>query len=130
MGSFATDVRGVGRSGGNSFEVGVTYVAVSTPNDERTRVQLSVTVRSLDYTGAWAPWDRFARQAYVVDDRGRRYTVSVEESTSPSGPRAEPGTARRGTVVFYHPELATGQRRFVLVASVGEESVTLPIPVK
>ena len=54
---------------------------------------------------------------------------SVAESQSPSGLRAEPGTARRGTVVFYLPEVAPDLRRVVLVASIGERTVTLPIPV-
>ena len=122
-------VRRTGESGGDTFEVGVTNVALSYPGESRTRVQLSVTVRSVDYTGNWAPWESFARQAYVVDDRGRRYSVSVDESESPSGPRAEPGTARRGTVVFYYPEPVGRIERIVLVASIGERTLTLPIPV-
>lgn len=126
---FSTEVRRTGQSGGSSFEVGVTNVAISYPGSSRTRVQLSVTVRSIDYTGNWAPWASFAGQAYVVDDRGRRYTVSQNESSSPSGSSAEPGTARRGVVVFYHPKAVGGLERLVLVASVGDESVTLPIPV-
>ena len=126
---FPTEVRRTGQSGGSTFEVGVTTVAVSYPGDSRTRVQLSVTVRSVDYTGNWAPWERFVAQSYLVDDTGRRYRVSVAESTSPSGPAATPGTSRRGTVVFYAPEVARGLRRVVFVASVGDETVTLPIPV-
>ena len=125
---FATEVRRTGQSGGSTFEVGVTNVAISYPGVARTRVQLSVTVRSVDYTGGWAPWSSFAGQSYVVDDQGRRYSASVAESQSPSGPRAEPGTARRGTVVFYLPEVAADIKRIVLVASIGEQSVTLPIP--
>ena len=126
---FPTEVRRTGESGGDTFEVGVTTVAVSYPGGTRTRVQLSVTVRSVDYTGSWAPWDRFAAQSYLVDDTGRRYRVSVAESTSPSGPTATPGTSRRGTVVFYAPEVAPDLRRVVFVASIGERTVTLPIPV-
>ena len=126
---FPTEVRRTGQSGGSTFEVGVTTVAISYPGDTRTRVQLSVTVRSVDYTGNWAPWERFAAQSYLVDDTGRRYRVSVAESTSPSGSAATPGTSRRGTVVFYAPEVAPGLRRVVFVASVGDETVTLPIPV-
>ncbi|PAP76438.1 hypothetical protein [Rubrivirga marina] len=126
---FATEVRRTGESGGDTFEVGVTNVAISYPGT-RTRVQLSVTVRSIDYTGNWAPWESFARQSYLVDDRGRRYTVAVGESQSPSGPRAEPGTARRGTVVFYYPEAVGGLERVVLVASIGERTLTLPIPME
>ena len=126
---FATEVRRTGQSGGSTFEVGVTNVAISYPGSAQTRVQLSVTVRSVDYTGGWAPWSSFASQSYVVDDRGRRYDASVAESQSPSGPRAEPGTARRGTVVFYLPEVAPDLQRLVLVASIGERTVTLPIPV-
>ena len=125
---FPTEVRRNGRSGGSTFEVGVTQVALSYPGGTRTRVQLSVTVRSVDYTGNWAPWESFARKAYVVDDAGRRYVSSVAESQSPSGPNAEPGTARRGTVVFYLPGVARPDR-LVLVASVGQETVSLPIPV-
>ena len=126
---FATEVRRTGESGGSTFEVGVTNVAISYPGTRRTRVQLSVTVRSVDYTGAWAPWASFASKSYVVDDRGRRYDASVAESQSPSGLSAEPGTARRGTVVFYLPEIAADIKRVVLVASIGERTVTLPIPV-
>ncbi|MEM0964186.1 MAG: hypothetical protein AAGK21_16790 [Bacteroidota bacterium] len=126
---FSTEVRRTGQSGGSTFEVGVTNVAISYPGRQRTRVQMSITVRSVDYTGNWAPWANFSRQAYVVDDRGRRYTAAVSESQSPSGPRAEPGTARRGTVVFYLPEVAPRIERLVLVASIGERRLTLPIPV-
>ena len=126
---FPTEVRRTGQSGGSTFEVGVTTVAISYPGGTRTRVQLSVTVRSVDYTGNWAPWERFAAQSYLVDDAGRRYRVSAAESTSPSGSSAEPGTSRRGTVVFYAPGVARGLQRVVLVASVGDETVTLPIPV-
>ncbi len=126
---FSTEVRRTGQSGGSTFEVGVTNVAISYPNGSRTRVQLSITVRSIDYTGGWAPWASFAGQAYVVDDRGRRYTAAVTESQSPSGLEAEPGTARRGTVVFYLSEVASSIERVVLVASIGERTVTLPIPV-
>ncbi|WP_420456689.1 hypothetical protein [Rubrivirga sp.] len=126
---FATEVRRTGESGGSTFEVGVTNVAISYPGTRQTRVQLSVTVRSVDYTGNWAPWESFARQAYVVDDRGRRYEAAVGESASPSGPSAEPGTARRGTVVFYYPEAVGALERVVLVASIGERTLTLPIPV-
>ena len=126
---FATEVRRTGQSGGSTFEVGVTNVAISYPAGRRTRVQLSVTVRSVDYTGGWAPWDGFARQAYVVDDQARRYTASPGESQSPSGLRAEPGTARRGTVVFYLPEVARDLDRLMFVASIGERTVTLPITV-
>ena len=126
---FSTEIRRTGQSGGSTFEVGVTNVAISYPAGSRTRVQLSITVRSIDYTGGWAPWASFARQAYVVDDRGRRYAPSIAESQSPSGLEATPGTARRGTVVFYLPEVASRIERVVLVASIGERTVTLPIPV-
>ncbi len=126
---FATEVRRTGESGGSTFEVGVTNVSISYPGTSQTRVQLSVTVRSVDYAGNWAPWASFARQAYVVDDRGRRYEAAVGESTSPSGPTAEPGTARRGTVVFYYPEAVGRIERVVLVASIGERTLTLPVPV-
>ena len=126
---FPTEVRRTGESGGSTFEVGVTTVAVSYPGGSRTRVQLSVTVRSVDYSGKWAPWERFAARSYLVDDSGRRYQASVAESTSPSGPTAEPGTSRRGTVVFYAPDVARDLKRVVFVASIGEQTVTLPIPV-
>ena len=126
---FSTEVRRTGESGGSQFEVGVTNVAISYPGGTRTRVQLSVTVRSIDYTGNWAPWSSFAGRSYVVDDRGRRYATAVGESQSPSGPTAEPGTARRGTVVFYLNDVAPDLERVVLVASIGERTVTLPIPV-
>lgn len=126
---FSTEVRRTGESGGSSFEVGVTNVAISYPGEQRTRVQLSITVRSIDYSGGWAPWASFAGQAYIVDGQGRRYSSDPSESQSPSGLRAEPGTARRGTVVFYLPEVATNIDRLVLVASIGERRLTLPIPV-
>ena len=127
--SFSTSVVRSGESGGDEFEVGVTTVTISYPNQERTRVQLSVTVRSVDYTGNWAPWESFVSKGYLVDDRGRRYDPSTAESTSPSGGTAEPGTARRGTVVFYYPEVIRGHERVVFVASIGERTLTLPIPV-
>ena len=126
---FSTEVRRTGQSGGSTFEVGVTNVAISYPGTSRTRVQLSVTVRSVDYTGNWAPWSSFASQSYVVDDAGRRYSASTSESQSPSGSSATPGTARRGTVVFYLNERAPDIGRVVLVASIGDRTVTLPIPV-
>ena len=118
-----------GTSGGSTFAVGATQIALSYPGG-RTRVQLSVSVRSVDYTGAWAPWSSFAGRSYLVDDDGRRYASAAGEAVSPSGPRAEPGTVRRGTVVFYGPGVRTGQRRFVLVASIGASSVTLPLAVR
>ena len=127
---FATEVRRRGESGGDSFEVGVTQVAISYPGGARTRVQLSATVRSIDYTGGWAPWTSFVRQATLVDDEGRRYQPSTAESTSPSGDRAEPGTARRGTVVFYLPGVARGIDELRFTASIGERTLTLPIPVR
>ena len=126
---FSTEVRRTGQSGGSTFEVGVTHVAISHPGGTQTRVQLSVTVRSVDYTGNWAPWESFAAKAYVVDDAGKRYRASVAESTSPSGPTAEPGTARRGIVVFYAPGVTRNLKRVVLVASIGDRTLTLPIPV-
>ncbi len=117
-----------GSSGGSTFGVGATQVALSYPGG-RTRVQVSISVRSVDYTGAWAAWSSFASKSYLVDDDGRRYTSSTSESASPSGERAEPGTVRRGTVVFYARGALTGQRRFVLVASIGASSVSLPLTV-
>lgn len=126
---FATEVRRTGQSGGSTFEVGVTNVALSYPGGSRTRVQLSVTVRSVDYTGNWAPWESFVSKAFVVDGSGRRYTPAVAESVSPSGPTAEPGTARRGTVVFYAPGVVPNPERLVFVASIGERTLTLPIPI-
>ena len=93
-------------------------------------MQVSVSVRSVDYTGEWAPWSRFASRSYLIDDDGRRYASSSGESVSPSGPRAEPGTVRRGTVVFYGKGTRTGQSRFQLVASIGASSVTVPLPVR
>ena len=125
---FAVSAERTGTSGGSAFAVGVTQVAVSYPG-ARTRVQLSLSVRSVDYTGAWAPWESFARKASLTDDAGRRYAAWPSESVSPSGGTASPGTVRRGTVVFYTRGAATGQRRFTLVASIGESSVSLPIPV-
>ena len=127
---FTTDVRRTGQSGGSTFEVGVTSVALSYPAGARTRVQLSVSVRSVDYAGGWAPWESFAVKALLVDGEGRRYPVSVTESRSPSGPAAEPGTVRRGTVVFYAPEVVRGLDRLVFVPSIGEQTLTLPIPVR
>ena len=118
-----------GVSGGSSFAVSATQIALSYPGG-RTRVQISVSVRSVNYTGAWAPWASFARKSYVVDDDGRRYTAAPGESVSPSGERAEPGTVRRGTVVFYAASALAGQRRFTLVASIGESFVTLPLAVR
>ncbi len=126
---FSTEVRRTGQSGGSTFEVGVTNVALSYPGGTRTRVQLSVTVRSIDYTGNWAPWESFAQKAYLVDNTGRRFRAAVAESGSPSGPAAEPGTARRGIVVFYAPGVVPDLKRLVFVASIGERELTLPIPI-
>ena len=125
---FSVSGERTGTSGGSTFAVGATQVAVSYPGG-RTRVQVSASVRSVDYTGAWAPWSSFARKSYLIDDAGRRYAAAPGESASPSGGQAEPGMVRRGTVVFYTSGAATGQRRFVLVASIGESSVTLPLSV-
>jgi len=126
--TFGVSASATGQSGGSSFQVSVTQVALSYPAG-RTRIQLSVSVRSVDYTGNWAPWASFVSKGYVLDDQGRRYSAAAGESASPSGPAAEPGTVRRGTAVFYAAGTVTGQSRFRYVASLGEASVTLSIPV-
>jgi hypothetical protein len=126
--TFGVSASATGRSGGSTFQVSVTQVAISYPAG-RTRVQLSVSVRSVDYTGNWAPWASFVSKGYLLDDQGRRYSPAAGESSSPSGPTAEPGTVRRGTAVFYAAGTVTGQSRIRYVASLGEASVTLSIPV-
>ena len=126
---FAAAVARRGQSGGSTFEVGVNRVAMSTRGN-RTRVQLDVTVRSIDYAGPWAPWRSFASKGYVLDDRGGRYRASPTESRSGSPVIAEPGDVRRGTVVFYADGIREGIGRLVFVASLGGESaLTLPITV-
>ena len=125
---FAVAVERTGTSGGSTFAVGATQVVVSYPG-ARTRVQVSLSVRSVDYTGAWAPWESFARKASLTDDAGRRYAAWPSESVSPSGGTAGPGTVRRGTVVFYTRGAHAGQRRFTLLASIGESTVSVPLSV-
>jgi hypothetical protein len=126
--AFVAGVSRTGSSGGSTFEVGATQVTISYPRG-RTRVQVSFFVRSVDYTGAWAPWRSFAGKAYLVDETGRRYSPSSGESASASGAQAEPGTVRTGTVVFYADGIVANPQRFVAVASIGDGSVTLPITV-
>ncbi|GAB5536032.1 MAG: hypothetical protein Rubg2KO_22810 [Rubricoccaceae bacterium] len=126
---FAAAVARRGQSGGNTFEVGVSRVAMST-RGSRTRIQLDVSVRSIDYGGPWAPWRSFAAKGYVFDDRGGRYQPAPTESRSGSPVIAEPGDVRRGTVVFYADGVRENIGRLVYVASLGgESSLTLPITV-
>ncbi|MEO0556607.1 MAG: hypothetical protein AAF170_00345 [Bacteroidota bacterium] len=126
---FAAAVARRGQSGGSTFEVSVSRVTMST-RGSRTRVQLDVSVRSIDYGGPWAPWRSFAAKGYVLDDRGGRYQPAPTESRSGSPVIAEPGDVRRGTVVFYADGVRDGIGRLVYVASLGgESSVTLPISV-
>lgn len=126
---FAAAVARRGQSGGSTFEVSVSRVSMSTRGD-RARIQLDVSVRSIDYAGPWAPWRSFAAKGYVLDDRGGRYRPAPTESRSGSPVIAEPGDVRRGTVVFYSDGVREGIGRLVYVASLGgESSLTLPIPV-
>jgi len=126
---FAAAVARRGQSGGNTFEVSVSRVAMSTRGN-RTRVQLDVSVRSIDYEGPWAPWRSFASKGYVLDDRGGRYQPAPTESRSGSPVIAEAGDVRRGTVVFYADGVRESIGRLVYVASLGgESSLTLPITV-
>ena len=127
--TFAVAVARRGESGGNTFEVGVNRVTMSSAGS-RMRVQLDVSVRSIDYAGPWAPWRSFASKGYVLDDRGGRYSPAPTESRSGSPVVAEPGSVRRGTVVFYASDIREGIGRFVYVASLGDgSSLTLPISV-
>ena len=123
---FSPGVSARGASGGSTFEVRVTHATLSYPGS-RTRVQLSVSVESIDYTGAWAPWSSFVSKGYVLDDKGRRYTAAG--GSSPSGDQAEPGTVRRGTVVFYASGVHTDVDRLLFVAPLGGSSVRLNLNV-
>ena len=127
--TFASSVARRGESGGSTFEVSVNRVTMSSVGS-RMRVELDVSVRSIDYAGPWAPWRSFASKGYVLDDRGGRYSPAPTESRSGSPVVADPGSVRRGTVVFYSSDIREGIGRFVYVASLGEgSSVTLPIVV-
>ena len=123
---FSPGVSARGSSGGNTFEVRVTHATLSYPGS-RTRVQLSVSVESVDYSGSWAPWSSFVSKGYVLDDKGRRYTAAG--GSSPSGDQAEPGTVRRGTVVFYAGGTYTDVDRLLYVAPLGGSSVRLNLTV-
>ena len=127
--TFAASAARRGESGGHAFEVGVHRVTMSTVGS-RMRVQLDVSVRSIDYAGPWAPWRSFASKGYVLDDRGGRYSPAPTESRSGSPVVAEPGSVRRGTVVFYASDVREDIGRLVYVASLGEgSSLTIPISV-
>lgn len=123
---FSTSASGRGTTGGSTFEVRVTHATLSYPGG-RTRVQLSVSVESIDYSGTWAPWSSFVSKGYVLDDKGRRYTSAG--GSSPSGEQAEPGTVRRGTVVFFASGVNADVERLLYVAPLGGASVRLNIPV-
>lgn len=120
---FPVSASGRGTAGSNTFEVRVTHATVSYPAGSRTRIQLSVSVESVNYSGTWAPWSSFVSGGYVTDDQGRRYTPSG--GSSPSGAEAEPGTVRRGTVVFTSPGVNTNIRRLTYTAPLGGASVRL-----
>ncbi|MFN3597115.1 MAG: hypothetical protein ACK41D_07570 [Rubricoccaceae bacterium] len=116
---------------GRSFEVGVVEASVSHPGG-RTRVQLTVTVRSVDYAGPWAPWRSFAEKAALRDNLGRSFAPAPAESRTASGILAEPGSVRRGTVVFYAEGGPADLRRLVFQPSLsadGQVTVTLPFDV-
>ena len=117
--SVPLNVSGTGTTeDGETFEVDVGGVSVSYPGGDRTVILVDVTVRSVDYAGPWAPWRRFAAQSSLVDARGRRYTVLPEQSAG-TGLLAEPGSERRGRVVFTLPGVRTGLDRLVFTAPLG-----------
>ena len=124
---FPVSAGGRGTAGGNTFEVRVTHATVSYPAGASTRVQLSVSVESVNYTGDWAPWSRFVSGGLLTDDQGHRYTPAG--GSSPSGPTAEPGTVRRGTVVLTSPGVHTGIRTLTYTAPLGGASVRISFAV-
>ena len=111
---------------GDTFAVSVYAVSVSYPGGDRTRIQLGLTVRSVDYTGPWAPWRSFAAKGALMDDRGRQYQPAPAESAG-TGVLAEPGAERRGRLVFYADGIHTDIRRLVFSAPLGGSS-SVPIP--
>ena len=103
---------------GETFVVSVSGVSVSYPGGDRTVIQLGVTVRSVDYTGPWAPWRRFVSQSSLMDTQGRQYRPVPEQSAG-TGVLAEPGSERRGRIVFTLPGVRTGLNRLVFSAPLG-----------
>ncbi|OZC03794.1 hypothetical protein [Rubricoccus marinus] len=103
---------------GDTFVISVNAVSISYPRGDRTRIQLGVTVRSVDYSGPWAPWRSFASQGALMDARGRQYQPAPAESAG-TGTIAEPGSERRGRLVFYADGVRTDQGRLVFSAPLG-----------
>lgn len=114
---------------GDTFTVSVSGVAVSYIGG-RTRIQLSVSVRSVDYSGPWAPWRSFARKSALMDAGGRQYRPAPSESAG-TGVLAEPGGTRRGRLVFYADGTQTNIDRLVFSAPLGGGAsvpITLNLP--
>ncbi len=116
-GAVTNSARG-GSPDGDTFVISVYAVSISYPRGDRTRIQLGVTVRSVDYAGPWAPWRSFAGQGALMDDRGRQYTPAAAESAG-TGTVAEPGAERRGRLVFYADGVRTDIDRLVFSAPLG-----------
>ncbi|MEM1057006.1 MAG: hypothetical protein AAGI52_15895 [Bacteroidota bacterium] len=115
--SVSASARGT-TSDGETFVVGVNGVRVSYPGGARTVIQLGVTVRSVDYSGPWAPWRRFAAQSTLMDVAGRQYRPVPAQSAG-SGVLAEPGSTRQGRLVFVADGVRTDLRRLVFSAPLG-----------
>ena len=115
-----------GRSpGGDTFQISVSGISVSYPGGDRTRVELRVELRSVDYTGPWAPWRAFAAQSALTDLAGRQYRPAPSEGAG-TGVVAEPGSVRRGRLVFYAEGAPSSIRRVVFSAPLGG-GVTIPL---
>ena len=122
---------GVARTGrspdGQQFRVSASGVNISYPGGSRTRVQVAVSVMSIDYSGPWAPWRSFASKARLRDGAGNTYSAAAGESAG-SGVVAEPGASRRGRLVFYTDGVVRNIQSLTLVAPLGGgASVSLPI---
>ena len=103
---------------GETFAFDVSGVSVTYPGGDRTMIQVRISVRSVDYTGPWAPWRRFASQSTLMDMDGRSYRPSPGLSAG-TGVLAEPGATRQGRLVFLADGVRTDIRRLVLAAPLG-----------
>ncbi|MEM6325803.1 MAG: hypothetical protein AAF791_01660 [Bacteroidota bacterium] len=110
---------------GETFVVSAAGISVSYPGGDQTLVQIGVSVRSVDYEGPWAPWRRFAAQSTLVDAAGRRYRPLPAQSAG-TGVLAEPGSTRRGRLVFVTEGAVLDPERLILTAPLGGDA-TVPL---
>lgn len=130
--AFSVDASGSATTAdGHTFTVRVTAATVETRGG-LTQVRLAVEVVSHDYAGPWAPWRRFATLSRLTDDRGLRFEPRPAESRSGSAVVAEPGSVRRGTLLFVGPGPAEAIGRLALTTPLsrrGDAAVRLRIRV-